>query len=351
MYGGYGPPDQEELDDSFEDNGPNAYGEVPIISARASVMIYDDANKKWVPSGSTQGLSKVQIYQHTSNNTFRVVGRKLQDHEVVINCAILKGLKYNQATPTFHQWRDSRQVYGLNFASREDAENFSQAMLTALETLNSLYRQPPPMAPPPQPPQPQPQGNIYAQAHNAVNGPSEQEDRMQRDEPPTHKRQMSGGGGMRETEEMLIQLLLGPVPRPMYVDPGRNLRAMEEPTGLRNPSLTGQEAVAPVNGGGALGGDMEALKQEILTEMRREMNKMKSEIIDVLPVYLSRGTSAERSPLTCYSCHDDPDDPEDCLLQEETCDPGEELNLGLLCATAKGLTVTATPQPLVFVNI
>ena len=30
--------------------------------------------------------------------------------KVVINCAILKGLKYNQATPTFHQWRDNKQV-------------------------------------------------------------------------------------------------------------------------------------------------------------------------------------------------------------------------------------------------
>jgi hypothetical protein len=30
--------------------------------------------------------------------------------QVVINCAILKGLKYNQATPTFHQWRDNKQV-------------------------------------------------------------------------------------------------------------------------------------------------------------------------------------------------------------------------------------------------
>lgn len=45
-------------------------------------MIYDDVSKKWVPSGNTQGLSKVQIYHHTGNNTFRVVGRKLQDHEV-----------------------------------------------------------------------------------------------------------------------------------------------------------------------------------------------------------------------------------------------------------------------------
>ncbi|BFZ11965.1 hypothetical protein BsWGS_15004 [Bradybaena similaris] len=173
--------------------------EVPIISARASVMIYDDANKKWVPSGASQGISKVQIYQHTANNTFRVVGRKVQDHEVVINCAIVRGLKYNQATPTFHQWRDSRQVYGLNFASREDAENFSQAMLTALETLNSLYRQPPPMAPPPQPPLPQ--GNIYAQAMNSVNGPLEQDDRIQREEFPSHKRQMSGGGAREPYSE------------------------------------------------------------------------------------------------------------------------------------------------------
>ena len=30
--------------------------------------------------------------------------------QVVINCAILKGLRYNQATSTFHQWRDNRQV-------------------------------------------------------------------------------------------------------------------------------------------------------------------------------------------------------------------------------------------------
>ena len=53
--------------------------------------------------------------------------------QVVINCAILKGLKYNQATPTFHQWRDNKQVYGLNFSSKDDAEVFATAMLKALE--------------------------------------------------------------------------------------------------------------------------------------------------------------------------------------------------------------------------
>uniref|UniRef100_A0A182WE93 WH1 domain-containing protein n=1 Tax=Anopheles minimus TaxID=112268 RepID=A0A182WE93_9DIPT len=110
--------------------------EQSIIGARASVMVYDDVQRKWIPSGSSSGLSKVQIFHHQQNNTFRVVGRKLQDHEVVINCSIIKGLKYNQATATFHQWRDSKFVYGLNFSSSMDAEAFARAMMHALDVLS-----------------------------------------------------------------------------------------------------------------------------------------------------------------------------------------------------------------------
>ncbi|XP_024119784.1 protein enabled homolog [Oryzias melastigma] len=111
--------------------------EQSICQARAAIMVYDDANKKWVPAGGSTGFSRVHIYHHTGNNAFRVVGRKIQDHQVVINCAIPKGLKYNQATQTFHQWRDARQVYGLNFGSKEDANVFASAMMHALEVLNS----------------------------------------------------------------------------------------------------------------------------------------------------------------------------------------------------------------------
>ena len=59
--------------------------------------------------------------------------------QVVINCAILKGLKYNQATPTFHQWRDNKQVYGLNFSSKDDADVFATAMIRALEVRNPEF--------------------------------------------------------------------------------------------------------------------------------------------------------------------------------------------------------------------
>ncbi len=46
-------------------------------------------------------------------------------------------MKYNAATPTFHQWRDQRQVYGLNFHSKDDAAEFKDAIDQALETLNT----------------------------------------------------------------------------------------------------------------------------------------------------------------------------------------------------------------------
>lgn len=57
---------------------------------------------------------------------------------MVINCPIGRGLKYNQATPNFHQWRDARQVWGLNFGSKEDATLFANGIAHALEVLNSM---------------------------------------------------------------------------------------------------------------------------------------------------------------------------------------------------------------------
>ena len=137
-------------------------------------MVYDDLNKKWVPAGSSHGLSKVRIEisnklnltldlsipgshlssfykQHIQSGGKKVTGSwgktkwKLQTNhliiffQVVINCAILKGLKYNQATPTFHQWRDNKQVYGLNFSSKDDADVFATAMIRALEVNNPIF--------------------------------------------------------------------------------------------------------------------------------------------------------------------------------------------------------------------
>ena len=61
----------------------SAISEQSICQARASVMVYDDASKKWVPiKPGQQGFSRINIYHNTANNTFRVVGVKLQDQQV-----------------------------------------------------------------------------------------------------------------------------------------------------------------------------------------------------------------------------------------------------------------------------
>ena len=59
--------------------------------------------------------------------------------QVTLNSMITSSLRYNQATETFHQWRDADDViYGLNFVSREDADTFAQSMLHALEAIGGM---------------------------------------------------------------------------------------------------------------------------------------------------------------------------------------------------------------------
>uniref|UniRef100_A0A8C6TIX1 WH1 domain-containing protein n=1 Tax=Neogobius melanostomus TaxID=47308 RepID=A0A8C6TIX1_9GOBI len=58
--------------------------ESSICQARATVMIYDDGNKKWLPAGAgPQAFSRVQIYHNPSTNAFRIVGRKMQTDQQV----------------------------------------------------------------------------------------------------------------------------------------------------------------------------------------------------------------------------------------------------------------------------
>lgn len=58
--------------------------ESSICQARATVMIYDDGSKKWLPAGAgPQAFSRVQIYHNPTNNAYRIVGRKMQADQQV----------------------------------------------------------------------------------------------------------------------------------------------------------------------------------------------------------------------------------------------------------------------------
>lgn len=56
---------------------------------------------------------------------------------MVINSQLYVNLEYRRATETFHQWQDARCVYGLHFASKEEAMIFGTGMDKALVTVNN----------------------------------------------------------------------------------------------------------------------------------------------------------------------------------------------------------------------
>jgi hypothetical protein len=55
----------------------------------------------------------------------------------VINSPIYKELNYQKSAETFHNWNDNVRLYGLNFASLPDANNFSQTVQNAVDLLNN----------------------------------------------------------------------------------------------------------------------------------------------------------------------------------------------------------------------
>nr|XP_009860149.1 protein enabled [Ciona intestinalis] len=347
----------------------------------ASVMIYDDGERKWKAAGKTQGLSSVCIYRHTQENTFRVIGRKDQDGEVVINCAVVPQLKYNRATATFHQWRDGNgTVYGLNFSTGHTAAAFAATMDAALDALRNpkpsgpspaelearrrekeqLERQrlekerqererkenerlareraestashggppappappsgggPPPPPPPPSgggapppPPPPPPGGAAPPPAPSAAAASSSapaagslaaqlQAAKLKKASvpPPEESAPVSsggGGGGMDMMAELQKKMqrrraaaengdgggnkpsaAITPAPKPVATNAAETKRPSWQ-TKSANTSTTANNA--RISGSS---GDFDQMKQEILSEMKSEMQKMKEEILQAI---------------------------------------------------------------------
>ena len=46
-------------------------------------MLYNNDKKAWEPAEGIRGMSYIQVYHHEGNNTFRIVGRSMTDHQVV----------------------------------------------------------------------------------------------------------------------------------------------------------------------------------------------------------------------------------------------------------------------------
>ena len=97
---------------------------------------------------------QVHIYHNLINHTGRVEGKTLEDDEVnkkrmdkkkiksifqvVLNCRISKGLEYEHSKPTFYEWKDNQQSYGLVFTTKDDADVFAAAITKLWQNEESI---------------------------------------------------------------------------------------------------------------------------------------------------------------------------------------------------------------------
>ena len=81
-----------------------------LAVARANVMMYDDLSKQWIPAscGPQPCTCEVSILHQADQRTFTIVARTVEAGQVALSSGLERGMRYNEATPTFHQWRDNK---------------------------------------------------------------------------------------------------------------------------------------------------------------------------------------------------------------------------------------------------
>ncbi|EFA84533.1 vasodilator-stimulated phosphoprotein, partial [Heterostelium album PN500] len=127
--------------------------EVHILVGRAQVFTYSAGTNNWVPS--SQHPATLLLYHHQTNNTYRIIARGFEDPNVIlINFSITKEVTYKLASANFHTFSDQRTHYGINFSTKEEADQFGSGFENVLKQLKS--GQSPPQPPPPSYPASQP---------------------------------------------------------------------------------------------------------------------------------------------------------------------------------------------------
>ena len=87
-----------------------------LAVARANVMMYDDLSKQWIPAscGPQPCTCEVSILHQADQRTFTILARTVEAGQVALSSSLERGMRYNEATPTFHQWRDNKVEKSYN---------------------------------------------------------------------------------------------------------------------------------------------------------------------------------------------------------------------------------------------
>jgi hypothetical protein len=75
-------------------------------------------------------LSTIQLIKVAHHESiYRIVAIRGIDNKRIVDQAIFHRLKYKEATPSFHQWRNEhKQVIGLNFSNEQGYSSFTYSL-------------------------------------------------------------------------------------------------------------------------------------------------------------------------------------------------------------------------------
>ncbi|KAL3102208.1 hypothetical protein niasHS_003617 [Heterodera schachtii] len=117
-----------------------------LLSATADVMFYDGS--QWIRPDAINNiqqlpdshhLSNIQLMRSNVDLVFRIVAIRNRDNKRLVNQHVFHRLKYKEATPSFHQWRNEhKQVIGLNFTNEQDAKMFYDAVRQVLDNITQM---------------------------------------------------------------------------------------------------------------------------------------------------------------------------------------------------------------------
>ena len=221
----------------------------------------DPVAKKWAATTSPQ--ASLAIYKNTNNGAHRIVALGVNNNEVIINAMINKDINPQRASDTFSQFQDThtKDLFGINFHSKDDNDNF----LKALET---------------------------AQSPSATSSPAPAQNKPTETKPqanPTQQQQPASQS--MKARESLSSIIMG---APDKLKPA--LKPTIKPTETKGPEPKPTETKLPVqqpaatqllSGGGTTGGgnnakEIEEMKKEILSILRSEMATMKKELLEAI---------------------------------------------------------------------
>jgi len=102
-----------------------------VFSVNAQIYMLDAVSSNWTPA--TTGVVEVSFYYDPATNRTRIIG--MEEDEAKVNSMILPGMSFMKPSETFGQWLDltTNQLFGLNFTSVADTDNFALMFKTAVE--------------------------------------------------------------------------------------------------------------------------------------------------------------------------------------------------------------------------